>query len=182
MATLCRMTFRPAFFWKHVLPAVLAFGLALALAQTIWIQRVENLLLDVCTQFRTKFQPPADARLVVVGIDDGSIDALGRWPWSRRVHGQFMYSLSFGKPAVMAWGLARETSEALVIAVALGTSGALAMLEAQEASVAQGVSAGNLAVSEPGLLAAPRAESRVPAVARGWAPSVDLGVLAALAD
>jgi len=86
------------------------------------------------------------------------------------------------KPAVMAWGLARETSEALVIAVALGTSGALAMLEAQEASVAQGVSAGNLAVSEPGLLAAPRAESRVPAVARGWAPSVDLGVLAALAD
>ena len=105
MATLCRMTFRPAFFWKHVLPAVLAFSLALALAQTIWIQRVENLLLDVCTQLRTKFLPPADARLLVVGIDDGSIDALGRWPWSRRVHGQFMYSLSFGKPAVMAWDI-----------------------------------------------------------------------------
>ena len=91
------------FLKEHIVPAVACVGLALALSFTPWWRGLEAGALDQLTRLRTHFQPPADPRLVIAGIDDEAIELFGRWPWSRDVHGQFMASISFGKPAVVAW-------------------------------------------------------------------------------
>jgi len=94
------------FLKEHILPAIVCIGLAFALSATPWLRNLENTVaLDQVTRFRTHFQPPPDKRLVTVGIDAESINFYGPWPWNRRVHGQFMYAISFGKPAVVAWDI-----------------------------------------------------------------------------
>ncbi len=90
---------------EYLLPTALCIGLALALSATSWLHRLETITLDNLTQLRARFQEPTDPRLIVVGIDDDSIRRFGRWPWDRTVHGQFMYSVSFGKPSVVAWDI-----------------------------------------------------------------------------
>ncbi len=93
------------FIKEHLLPAVLCGGIAFVAGLTPWGQMLKNGSMDQLTLLRSHFQPPADTRLAVVGIDDGSLNLLGRWPWSRNVHAQFMYSISFGKPAAVAWDI-----------------------------------------------------------------------------
>jgi adenylate cyclase len=103
-----------AFAKQHFAPAFACFGLAFALGATPWLQRLENTTLDFFTQFRASpeirkqffgARPVADPRVVIVGIDDGSIETYGRWPWDRRRHAKFMQGLSFGKPPVIAWDI-----------------------------------------------------------------------------
>jgi adenylate cyclase len=93
-----------AFLRDHVLPASLCFGLAIVLMRIDALQRIEWLTLDQRTHYRAAHQPPADERVAVVGIDDTSIaeNAFGRWPWSRNVHGSFLYLLNKEKPTVVA--------------------------------------------------------------------------------
>ena len=43
-----------------------------------------------------QMEQPADERIVLVEIDDASLNQLGRWPWSREVHAQFLDAI---KPA-----------------------------------------------------------------------------------
>ena len=93
------------FVQRHVLPAVVFFGLALALAQTDWLQRFENITLDLRTRWRTRFQPEADPAIVILGIDDNSLKIFDRWPWPRRVHGQMLYAVAQAKPGVVAWDI-----------------------------------------------------------------------------
>ena len=93
------------FLKEHILPTLVCVGLALALNSTLWWQGLESGALDHLIRWRTHFQPPADPRIVTVGIDDDGIETFGRWPWSRDVHGQFMASISFGKPKVVAWDI-----------------------------------------------------------------------------
>ena len=37
-------------------------------------------------RFRLRGQKPADSSIVLVVIDDASVQALGQWPWPRRVY------------------------------------------------------------------------------------------------
>ena len=89
----------------YMQPTVLCIGLAYALGATPWMQRLEYVPLDLITQFRVRYQKPADPRVVTVGIDDGSIEDNGRWPWDRTVHAKFSESISFGKPACVSWDI-----------------------------------------------------------------------------
>jgi adenylate cyclase len=75
------------------------------LSATPWLQSLETATLDHLTRLRMRFQAPPDPRVVTVGIDDLSIAKYGRWPWDRKVHARFTYSLSFGKPALVAWDI-----------------------------------------------------------------------------
>jgi len=95
------------FLQKHVLPALVIFGLALALSRTDIMEKWENDTLDLRTRFRRGFQPPVDPRQVVVGIDDDSIDekAFGKWPWQRQIHGGLLLYAAPEKPAVVTWDL-----------------------------------------------------------------------------
>ncbi len=47
----------------------------------------------------------ADSRIVLIGIDDESIQALGQWPWPRSVHAELLNRISTGHPAVVAFDL-----------------------------------------------------------------------------
>lgn len=43
------------------------------------------------------------AEIVIVAIDDESLDMLGRWPWPRDYHAQLLANLAEGQPALMAF-------------------------------------------------------------------------------
>ncbi len=90
---------------RNVLPPALCFGAALALAQTTWIQNVQNQALDVRTRWRVAYQPPSDPRVAVIAIDDESIERMGRWPFPREFHGQFLALASAAKASVVAWDI-----------------------------------------------------------------------------
>ena len=53
----------------------------LAVVRFLPFERLEMLLYDLRYQLRGKAAAPA--QIVVVGIDDQSLDAIGRWPWNR---------------------------------------------------------------------------------------------------
>jgi CHASE2 domain-containing sensor protein len=53
----------------------------LALARFAPFERLEMLLYDLRYQLRGKAQAPPE--IVIVGIDDRSLHAIGRWPWDR---------------------------------------------------------------------------------------------------
>ncbi len=99
------MKFLLGFLKQNVLPAALCFGLALALAQTTWLQNIQYQALDVRTRWRAKHQPPNDPRLAVIAIDDESIERIGRWPWPREYHGQFLALAAAAKASVVAWDI-----------------------------------------------------------------------------
>lgn len=42
-----------------------------------------------------------DTRIIIIGIDDKSLEKLGRWPWGRDRHGKLIEIISNGKPAVI---------------------------------------------------------------------------------
>lgn len=90
---------------EYFFPAALCIGVAFGLSATPWLQHLENIALDNITRLRVQFQDPPDPRVMTIGIDDDSLRVWGRWPWTRDVHGQFMYSISFGKPALVAWDI-----------------------------------------------------------------------------
>ena len=84
---------------EHFFPVLACFGLAFAIGTTGWMNRLENTTQDIVTQFRAspairdnffKDIPVADPRVITMGIDDGSIEMYGRWPWDRRRHAKFL--------------------------------------------------------------------------------------------
>jgi adenylate cyclase len=85
-------------FWNDygfALVAPLVALLVLALLQpTSWVQRIENLTISVRFKLRAPWDPPADSRLLLVGIDQQSLDLLGEWPWPRSVEADFLKSIA----------------------------------------------------------------------------------------
>ena len=102
-----RMKSGLAFLRDQFMPALACLGVAFAASLTNWVQRFEHITLDYRTQLREREQPPADPRVMVVGIEDQSIapNAFGRWPWPRQIHGGFLFLVNNEKPAVVAWDL-----------------------------------------------------------------------------
>ena len=62
---------------------------------------------------------------MIIAIDDKSINAIGRWPWDRKVHAQLLELLANGKPRVIGYDVAfpeksnPQSDEALNKALAL---------------------------------------------------------------
>ena len=67
----------------------LALVTALVLSGLAW--RADAWAYDLLLGLRPQ---PADSRIVVVAIDQKSLAALGRWPWSRRLHARMLDRLS----------------------------------------------------------------------------------------
>ncbi len=61
---------------------------------------LDHLLLDTMTQIRPN---DADDRILLVQIDDGSLSAIGRWPWSRAVHARALDILAQARPAAIGY-------------------------------------------------------------------------------
>ncbi|MBU0946775.1 MAG: EAL domain-containing protein [Proteobacteria bacterium] len=49
-------------------------------------------------------QPPAED-IVIVAIDQHSLDQLGRWPWPRRLHAELLHNIAACKPKVITYDI-----------------------------------------------------------------------------
>lgn len=77
----------------HLLAPIAALGLAALFQQTRVAEQLEYLTVSLRFQARAPFDPPADPRLIFVGIDQQSLDRLGAWPWPRRIEAGFMKTI-----------------------------------------------------------------------------------------
>ena len=79
-------------------------GLLLALWPTEFARQLENVTLDWRFKLRVPWDPPAHPDLLLVGIGEHSLKRLGRWPWPREVHGEFLaHYLTARPPKVVAF-------------------------------------------------------------------------------
>jgi adenylate cyclase len=98
----------PAFARKQLLPALVCFGVALLLAQTIVFERVDNLTLDLLTNVRAQLKPTkCPDEVALIGVDEPSLrnPDYGRWPWKMETHAELLQLLGQVKPAVVAWDI-----------------------------------------------------------------------------
>ncbi len=90
----------------YTLLAPLAGVALFALLQyTELLERVENLTRDGRFRWRANSDLPSDPHLLLVGLDESSLHAIGRWPWSRTVHGDLARLLTLEPPSVLAFDL-----------------------------------------------------------------------------
>lgn len=93
----------PLAWWRD--DASVALGLALlafGLAAGGWLWRADRLVYDAGLALWTR---PAPADIVIVAIDDASIQAIGRWPWKRSVHATLLERLAAARPRVVVLDL-----------------------------------------------------------------------------
>ena len=108
---------------EWVLVALFGIVTAASLAYFGATEKLDNLIFDVVSPLRAA--PPSD-RILIVEIDNDSLKEIGKWPWGRDVHAQFLTALKLHKPAAVAFdvlflepGLQRD-DDALADAVARG--------------------------------------------------------------
>lgn len=78
---------------------------ALALSVTLsgWLVRMDHFVFDLA-QRRAVQAPPSG--VVLVAIDQASLQALGRWPWPRHVHAKLLQQICRAAPKAVAMDIA----------------------------------------------------------------------------
>lgn len=71
--------------------AVLLLIIVAFLSASGWLERLDWMIYDRIISVQS-FQPDSD--IVIVAIDDESLQALGQWPWSRKLHARLLNRLS----------------------------------------------------------------------------------------
>lgn len=87
---------------ERLLLAFLFGGLTLLLVATDWLWRWDHLLYDASLSLWSQTAPDD---IVIVAVDESSLAALGRWPWSRRTHARMVRHLSAEGAKVIALDL-----------------------------------------------------------------------------
>ncbi len=83
--------------WRHpVLREWLVIALLLSMFMLFslrgeWFSRIEQTAYD---QALSLWKRPAQPDIVIIGIDDDSMQQLGRWPWPRVIHAKLLEKLS----------------------------------------------------------------------------------------
>ena len=93
-----------------VLVAMLAFVAALFVHNNL-LWRWDNLLYDAQLSFWSR--TVADD-IIIIAIDDESLNELGRWPWPRDLQGQLFEALATFKPRMVAVDIAGGFSKSNV--------------------------------------------------------------------
>jgi serine phosphatase RsbU (regulator of sigma subunit)/CHASE2 domain-containing sensor protein len=92
--------------WIYNLIAPLALGSLMALlAGTSLFEGLENITMDFRFRSRVSLDPQADSRLLLVEIDEASLERFGRWPWPRERHGDLCKLLAVNEPAAVMFDL-----------------------------------------------------------------------------
>jgi adenylate cyclase len=79
----------------HLLSPLVALVLVGLIDQnTNLLKRFEYLTVNLRFQARSNFDPPADPRLIFVGIDEPTLAHLGRFPWPRSVEADFVKTIA----------------------------------------------------------------------------------------
>ena len=63
-----------------------------------WSRPLDHWLFDPATKL---IATPPDSRILIVEIDNASIERFGRWPWPRQIHRQMMDALAQAAPAAV---------------------------------------------------------------------------------
>lgn len=87
---------------------LVAVGIALGLGHANGLGRVENALIDHLSSLNGR---PASQDIVIVAIDERSLDALGRWPWRRSVHAALLDRLHAAAPRAIGLDLILAESD-----------------------------------------------------------------------
>ena len=88
--------------WTRILSFSIALTIALALLSHTRLFKVWELkTLDF--RFFLRGQEQADSRTFLVGIDDQSVEHLGRWPWSRKYHAALLKTFSNHPPRAVGF-------------------------------------------------------------------------------
>jgi CHASE2 domain-containing sensor protein len=121
--------------WKRLqggklLPGVLAALAIVALLQIGILQPLENIAYNKLFQLRGAI--PWDDRVVVVAIDDPSLTALGRFPWSRQRYTQLLKVLTQGAASTVVLDvlLPESSPEDLELAAAMTEQGRVVLPKA----------------------------------------------------
>ena len=75
------------------------------------VQDLDNIIYDQIASFG---RPYADPDILIVAIDDPSLNAIGRWPWPRDIHAKLFEKLKPAKPNAIAFDvlIAEESVQA----------------------------------------------------------------------
>lgn len=110
--------------WLLMMAAVVA--LVVGLQHTSLLARADQLLQDALVRMAAR--DVSQSQVVLVGIDDKSIAALGRWPWPRTLHAELLDRITAGNPAAIGLDLllvepdTREPENDRHLAEAIGRS------------------------------------------------------------
>lgn len=118
--------------WR-LLPGSLAAVVVAGLAQFgVW-QPLEQSVYRALFQLRGPI--PWDSRLVVVAIDDQSLQALGQFPWSRRYYSTLLQELSTADPAVVVFNLVfpEQSPDDSQLAQAIAQQGSVVLAQGWDA-------------------------------------------------
>lgn len=97
--------------------ALIEWGLVAAVTALLvgWLalspaaDRADNLVYDGLIRLQ---DGPADPSIVIIAIDDRSLNALGRWPWTRTVHAALIDRLTLAQPRAVAYDVLFTEPEA----------------------------------------------------------------------
>jgi adenylate cyclase len=112
----------------HLLAPLVALVLVALFEQTWLGELLEDQTVNLRFRARAAFDPPADPRLVFVGIDQRSLDKFGRYPWPRTTIAHFLTSIAQANanPYAVAFDIMyTEKSADPADDVALGNAAAL---------------------------------------------------------
>jgi adenylate cyclase len=99
--------------WLRKNPLVILFAVfaIVALAEFVrmdWLQGLERRFSDVFVAAQAPNLKP-DAAIVVVDVDEASLDALaqeaGRWPWPRSIHGELVAGIARQAPSAIVFDI-----------------------------------------------------------------------------
>lgn len=89
-----------------IIAAIIAVVLTALVAVLPWEANSQDRLMKLCYDLHQKYSPhPPDSHLVLAAIDEQSVRDLGRWPFPRGVHAQFLGVLDSEKPRTVAWDI-----------------------------------------------------------------------------
>jgi PAS domain S-box-containing protein len=66
-------------------------------------EKIENLSYDAA--LRLGGEQPRDSSLILVTVDESSLDKMGRWPWPRSVMARILEAISEGTPATIGFDI-----------------------------------------------------------------------------
>lgn len=140
------------------------------------LTRVDHLLFDVGQRLNRRALPDD---VVIIAIDENSLERIGRWPWSRRVHARLLEALCPARPAVIGFDIAfsehsAEAGADAALARAMGECGNVVLPLVIETPAAGGQILESPPIAELLSVAAGLGRVGVPLDEDGIARAVDL--------
>jgi len=175
--------------WRTVLIPVLISSLtAFGLSRLPVLESVENVAWDGLARLRAGLQPRnASDSIALIGIDEASLRDFGRWPWPRRLHGDFLLLAGLRRPSVSAWDIlftepSADAEDDAHLLRGVGGAGGVVVLGAMGADAGEGAAPGSPEATGSRLVRLARVEGDRTRVLAAEAALLPAGPLAARAE